>query len=67
MTQEIERRFNTWDILRPKEVFFNGSWETRFIVIDGVLYTVDCTAEYVRESLINHDGYPSDIKVRLHK
>lgn len=31
--------------------------------IDTVYFTPDCTAEYVRLSLINHDGYPADIRV----
>lgn len=30
-----------------------------------VYYTPDCDAEYVRRSLINHDGYPNGIKVFL--
>lgn len=39
-------------------------------VIDTVSYTFDqkttkaCMCEYVRQSLINHDGYDPDIKVR---
>jgi hypothetical protein len=32
--------------------------------IDTVYFTPDCDAEYVRRSLIHHDGYPSDITVR---
>lgn len=35
--------------------------------IDTVFYTVDCDSEYVRNSLINHDGYPSNIMVRMSK
>jgi hypothetical protein len=31
--------------------------------IDTVFYTPDCDAEYVRASLINHDGYDSRIVV----
>ncbi len=32
-------------------------------VIDTVFFTADCSIKYVRDSLINHDGYPSDIIV----
>ena len=32
--------------------------------IDTVFYTKDCDADYVRRSLINHDGYDSRIVVR---
>ncbi len=32
--------------------------------IDTVYYTADCDAEYVRRSLISHDGYDSRIQVR---
>lgn len=41
-----------WDIIR------NGR------IIDTVFYTKDCDLHYVRQSLINHDGYPVDIIVR---
>lgn len=33
-------------------------------LIDRVWYNKDCDANYVRTSLINHDGYPVDIVVR---
>lgn len=33
-------------------------------LVDTVFYTKDCDAEYVRRSLINHDGYDSRITVR---
>jgi hypothetical protein len=36
-------------------------------MITTVFYTKDCTAEYVRQTLINHDGYPSAITVRKQK
>ena len=32
--------------------------------IDTVFYTPDCDMEYVRTTLINHDGYPFGIVVR---
>lgn len=40
------------------DVILNGK------VIDTVFYTKDCDAEYVRRSLINHDGYDPRITVR---
>ena len=33
-------------------------------LIDTVYYDADCNAEYVRDGLINHDGYPSEITVK---
>ena len=33
-------------------------------LIDSVYYTKDCDADYVRRSLINHDGYHPNITVR---
>lgn len=30
---------------------------------DSVFFTEDCDPEYVRDSLVNHDGYPADIRV----
>ena len=38
-----------WDVIRKGKV------------IDTVSYTADCNAEYVRQTLVDHDGYPSDI------
>lgn len=32
--------------------------------IDSVPYEKNCDAEYVRRSLVEHDGYPSGITVR---
>jgi hypothetical protein len=34
------------------------------VQIDTVWYSKDCDSEYVRTSLINHDGYPQNIVVR---
>lgn len=31
--------------------------------IDTVFFNKGCDAEYVKSSLINHDGFPSDIDV----
>jgi hypothetical protein len=30
---------------------------------DIVFYDADCDADYVRSSLIDHDGYPDDIRI----
>ena len=42
-------------------VTLNGKW------VDEVSYTADCDAEYVRRSLIDHDGYHPLIEVRRMK
>jgi hypothetical protein len=42
-------------------VYLNGR------CIDSVPYTESCDAEYVRKSLIDHDGYDPRIKVSLAK
>ena len=42
------------------DVYLNGKW------IDCVYYRSDCDAEYVRETLIDHDGYNPAIVVREH-
>jgi len=41
-----------WDVIR------NGK------IIDTVFYDSNCDLWYVRNGLINHDGYPVDIIVR---
>ena len=33
-------------------------------LIDTVFYTKNCDADYVRRSLIDHDGYDSGITVK---
>jgi hypothetical protein len=40
-----------WDVIRKGKV------------IDTVFYDQNCDAEYVRHTLIEHDGYPTDIIV----
>lgn len=40
------------------DVILNGK------VVDTVWYTKDCDADYVRRSLIDHDGYNPNITVR---
>lgn len=42
---------------RPWNVILNGR------VIDTVWYTPNCDADYVRRSLINHDGHDAGITV----
>jgi hypothetical protein len=42
-------------------VYLNGK------LIDTVWYTKECDQEYVRTSLINHDGYDPQIIVRKAK
>lgn len=39
-------------------VYHNG------FCIDSVPYEKDCDSDYVRRSLIQHDGYPDNITVR---
>lgn len=39
-------------------VYLNGK------LIDTVFYDTNCDADYVRRSLIDHDGYDSGINVR---
>lgn len=45
-------RHQAWD------VYLNGR------LIDTVFYDADCTADYVKRGLINHDGYDPRIVVR---
>lgn len=51
-TMDTKLRYAFW------EVFLHGQWK------DTVTFTTDCDAEYVRRSLINHDGFDPAIKVR---
>jgi len=39
-------------------VYLNGK------LIDSVFYNTNCDADYVKNSLINHDGYDTRISVR---
>jgi hypothetical protein len=45
----------TWNVFR--------SIAERWVKIDTVFYDGDMTAEEIRRSLINHDGYSADILV----
>ena len=51
-----------WLVTAPKGqgVFHNGA---RLIKTDTVFYDEDCDAEYVKFSLVNHDGYNPNITV----
>ncbi len=44
--------------MKAWNVFLNGK------NIDTVFYSPDCGAEYVRTTLINHDGYHPQIVVK---
>ncbi len=46
-----KRKQQPWMVYSPS----SGRWLTT------VYYDVSCDADYVRRSLIEHDGYPSDI------
>lgn len=37
------------------------------VCIDTVFFIPSCTSQYVRDALINHDGYDSAIIVKLSK
>ena len=43
------------------DVYLNGKW------IDTVFYTSDCDIWYVKQTLIDHDGYHPDIVVKKAK
>ena len=46
------KRFNAWNIYH------------RGRLIETVFYTEECSAEYVKDSMIDHDGFPPGIEVR---
>lgn len=64
---------NAWNVYRPCENLRGGCHNRNRVSIDGelcteintVFYTDDCDEDYVRRSLIDHDGYPYDIIVRI--
>jgi hypothetical protein len=45
--------------MKAWKVYIGSKW------IDTVFFMPNCDAEYVRKSLINHDGYDSRIRVAL--
>lgn len=49
---ETKEKHMSWNVYRQ------GRW------IDRVWFTQSCDADYVRNSLIDHDGLPSDIVVK---
>jgi hypothetical protein len=44
--------------MKEWDVILNGK------VIDTVFFNEDCDAEYVRQSLVDHDGYDPEIEVK---
>jgi hypothetical protein len=46
-----------WNVYRPSHY---GNLRH----IDTVFYTADCDAEWVKDTLVSHDGYRPDIIVR---
>ena len=52
-----------WRVYRPSRVGKYRVGGKRCIHINSVFYDDDCDKEYVRRSLIGHDGYPADIIV----
>lgn len=48
----------SWDVFIPAP---RGSG---LIHIDTVMFNAGCDADYVKRSLIDHDGYSSDIVLR---
>jgi hypothetical protein len=63
-SRDIETRCREFIIHRPGYEIMNLPWGD--CLTDTVFYTkeVPVNAEEVRLSLINHDGYPSDIIVK---
>ncbi|MCK9428673.1 MAG: hypothetical protein M0R17_01510 [Candidatus Omnitrophica bacterium] len=55
----------SWDIefTKPK---YSGTWDVYLNdeEIDTVFYNTDCDEDYIRHSLINHDGYDPSIVVK---
>lgn len=51
-TATKEQKMSRWQVYR------NG------FHLDTVFFLPECDAEYVRKSLINHDGYPYNIIVK---
>ena len=51
---------NAWKVYKP----WGGAGQRgRLYYVDTVFFTSDCDAEYVRKSLIIHDGFPATIVV----
>ncbi len=58
--QPLEHNMNAWKVYKP---WGGDTVSGRLYYVDTVFYTSDCDAEYVRNSLINHDGFPATIVV----
>lgn len=58
MTNDCKRT-GSWDVYVPTS-------NAKLKHIDTVFFNKDCDLDYVRTSLINHDGYPYNIIVRVH-
>lgn len=54
--KEPSERFIRWDVYVPRT-------DNQLRWIDAVFFTVDCDKQYVKQSLINHDNYPSTIVI----
>lgn len=52
-----------WEVYKP----WAGHPSKRLYHVDTVFFTDDCDAEYVRKSLIEHDGFPPTICVYRRK
>jgi hypothetical protein len=57
-----DKKMVAWDVINKVKV--GSVYQSK--VVDTVFYTPDCDAEYVYRSLVQHDGYPSNIIVRRH-
>jgi DNA-binding MltR family transcriptional regulator len=44
--------------VRAFDVYWKGK------LVDTVFFNDDCDAEYVKQSLVDHDGYQPDINVK---
>lgn len=61
------KRQIAWDVYGPSK---NGRYRLgdtgmRYDKIDTVFFNPDCDGDYVRDSLINHDGYHPDIVITV--
>ena len=59
-------RMQAWKVYDGKRRGESKPDFTRYMKhIDTVYFTDECTEDYVRDSLINHDGYPHSIVVEV--
>lgn len=52
-----------WSFTRIESMHGSDKWNLANHVIDTVFYDADCDRDYVLRGLIDHDGYPSDIRI----